>query len=190
MGLSDLLKGKEKTYHKDPLANDINAAGKQGLGYLKQGGENLSAVYNEDPSGVVNSQIAQENRMMRGAAQDAINRTRQLVAQRGMSNSSIGLGQEVNQQRQLSNQLGMNQASGIQRLRDMKIENGQGLMNTGTGLFQTKIQGNQNLQMQDIKRRQGGLAPLVGAAIGGYLGGPGGAQVGMGAGQTYQESSI
>lgn len=189
MGFADsLLKGKEKKYKADPLAKDINAAGKQGLTNMREAGTNLAGIYKQDPSGVVNSQIAMENRLMRGAADDAINRTRQLVAQRGMANSSVGLGTEVNQARQLNDKLALNNASAIGRLRDMSIENGQGLMNTGNALFQTKIQGQQNLQMQDIKKRQGGLAGLVGAGIGAYYGGPQGAQAGMAMGNAYAES--
>lgn len=188
MSLDNLLKGGKKTYKADPLAKDINAAGKAGLGYLQSGGKALSDVYSQDPSQVVNSQIGTENRLLQGASQDAIARTRQLVAQRGMGNSSVGLGTEVNQQRQLSDKLALNNASGVSRLRDMQIQNGQGLMNAGSGLFQTKIQGQQNLQMQDIKKRQGGLAGLVGAGVGGYYGGAQGAQTGMALGNAYAES--
>jgi hypothetical protein len=158
--ISDTLFGTEKKYKADPLAGDINSAAKAGLGYAKAGGAALNNVYSQDPSAVVQSQIGMENKLARGASDDAIRRTRQLITQRGIGNSSIGLGQEVNQNKMLYDKVAANNASGISRLRDMQIENGQGQMNAGSGLFQLKSsQG--PIQMQDIKQRTGGYGELL-----------------------------
>jgi hypothetical protein len=174
--LSDVVNGKEKKYAADPLANDINATGKTGLGYLTSGAERLNNFYNQDPSQVVNNQIGIENKLMRGATDDAARRTRSLLTQRGMTGSSIGLGQEVNQAKQLNDKLALNNASGISRLRDMQLQNAQGQMNVGNGLWQVK-QAQGPVQMQDQYQRTGGFGQLIGAgvgaagtALGGYLG--------------------
>lgn len=178
--LNDLVNGKEKKYAADPLANDINATGKTGLGYLTSGAERLNNFYNQDPSQVVDSQIGMENKLMRGATDDAVRRTRQLVTQRGLSNSSIGLGQEVNQAKQLNDKLAVNNASGISRLRDMQLQNAQGQMNVGNGLWQVK-QAQGPVQMQDQYQRTGGFGQLIGAgaqAAGTYFGAKAGAAAG------------
>jgi hypothetical protein len=183
----NLLKGKEQVNRKDALANDINASAKTGMGYMNSGASSLNALYNEDPSQIVNSQIGMENKLARGAADDATRRTQQLIAQRGMGTSSIGLGQEVNNRKNLMDRLSMNTASGISRLRDMRLSNAQGQMNVGQALYGLKTQQGP-IQMQTTKYRTGGLAGLAGAAIGGYMGGAQGAQVGAGIGQMYQNS--
>ena len=162
---NDLVNGSEKKYAKDPLANDINAAGKSGIAGLQAGANQLNSIYNQDPQALVDSQISMENKLARGAADDATRRTSSLLAQRGMGASSIGLGQEINQGRQLNNQLSMNNASGIARLRDMQIQNGQGLMNVGNSLYGVKTaQG--PAQMQDQYARSGGYGQLIAAGIG------------------------
>lgn len=173
--LSDVVNGKEKTIKADTLAAPMNAAGQQGIGYLQGGGTKLNDIYNQDPTKLVNSQIGMENKLMRGATDDAVRRTRALVAQRGMSGSSIGLGTEVNQAKQLNDKLAMNNASGIARIREAGIQNGQGLMNAGNGLLAPKL--SQGVQMQNQTYRTGGFGQLIGAgvgaagtALGGYLG--------------------
>lgn len=189
MGLSDLLKGKENTIAADPLAGTINKAGGAGLGYMRSGGASLNHLYSQDPTQLVKTQIGMENAVARDAAEDATRRTRSLIAQRGMGNSSIGLGQEVNQRRTLMERLGLNNASTTGRIRDMSIENAQGKMSTGQSLLAPKFQAAQaGLQMTPTKYRTGGLAPLIGAAVGGYYGGGQGAQAGMGIGQMYANS--
>jgi hypothetical protein len=170
--LNDIVNGSEKKIKADPLAKDVNAAGKTGLGLLTSGASKLNDIYNQDPSNVVNSQIEIENKLMRGAADDATRRTRDLIAQRGLGSSSIGLGQEVNQHKTLLDKLSMNNASGFSRLRDMGLQNAQGIMNTGSALFAPKsAQG--PMQMTDTTYRTGGYGQLLGAGIqaaGSYLG--------------------
>lgn len=190
-----LFSGKKVKVKADPLAGDINAAGKSGLDMLRGGASALDDVYKRDPSEVVNSQIAMENKFARSAAEDAGRRTRELIAQRGMGSSSVGLGAEVNNRKNMMDQLSMNSASGISRLRDMELQNAQGRMNAGNSLFNTKLQGNQNLQMNSYSYRKGGMGKLLGtatgAALGGYLGGTAGAkagaQIGGGLGGYAQE---
>lgn len=165
MSLNDLLKGKEKIYKADPLADDINSAGKSGLGYMRSGASSLSKLYQENPSQLINTQIGLENRLMRGAGSTQLRDTGHAISRAGLSNTASGLNAEINQQRSLSDGLAMNQASGLRRLRDARINNAQGLMGLGQNLFNTKIQGQQNLQMQDIKTKTGGWQTWLGPAI-------------------------
>lgn len=158
--IRDTLMGKEKKIKADPLAGGINAAATSGLAGLQAGANNLNSIYSQDPSQVVDSQIANENRFARVAADDATRRTRDLIAQRGLGSSSIGLGQEVNTQQSMMDKMSANSASGIARLRDMKIENGMGQINASNALLAPKLaQG--PVQMQDQKYRTGGYGELL-----------------------------
>lgn len=163
--LNDIINGKEKKYASDPLAGNINAAGKTGIDYLKQGASSLNDVYSQDPSKFIDNQIGIENKLLRTSTDDAQRRTRQLLAQRGMSGSSIGIGQQINDERNLSDKLALNNASGMGRLRDMQIQNGQGQMQAGQGLFGLK-QAQGPIQMQDQYARTGGYGQLISAGIG------------------------
>lgn len=157
--INDTLNGKEKKISKDALAPQINQAGKQGLDALMSGSSRLTDIYNQDPTQLVNTQIGIENKMIRGAADDASRRTRDLIAQRGIGSSSIGLGQQVNQNKNMMDKLAMNTASGFSRLRDAQIDNANGLVNTGNNLF--NIKQNQGIQMADQKYRSGGYGQLI-----------------------------
>lgn len=162
--LNDIVNGSEKKIKADPLAKDINANAKTGMGYLTSGADKLNSVYSQDPAQLVNNQIGMENKMMRGATDDAARRTRALLAQRGLGSSSIGIGQEVQANKQLNDKLAMNNASGIARLRDAQIENAQGQMTAGQGLFALK-QAQGPVQMTDTKYRTGGYGQLIGAGL-------------------------
>jgi hypothetical protein len=158
--IRDVVFGKEKKMKADPLAGDINAAAKSGIGFLRQGADRLNNIYSQDPTQVVNAQIGMENKVARSAADDATRRTQSLIAQRGLGNSSIGLGAEVNQRKSLLDRIAMNNASGISRIRDMGIENGQGQVNAGNSLFNLRAsQG--PIQLQDQKYRTGGYGQLI-----------------------------
>lgn len=169
--LNDIVNGKEKKIKADPLAGDINSAAKSGIGYLTSGASKLNDVYNQDPNQYINNQISMENKLIRGASDDAAKRTAALMAQRGMGSSSIGLGQEVNAAKQLNDKIAMNNASGIDRLRGLQIENAQGQINAGNSLFNLK-QAQGPVQMTDTTYRTGGYGQLIGGALsaGGTLG--------------------
>jgi hypothetical protein len=162
--LNDIVNGKEKKIKADPLAGDINAAAKTGIGYLNSAATKLNNIYSQDPNDLVHSQIDVENKLMRGATDDAAKRTRSLLAQRGMGSSSIGLGQEVNAAKQLNDKLALNNGSYLQRLRDMQIGNAQGQMQAGQGLFGLK-QAQGPIQMTDTTYRTGGYGQLLGAGL-------------------------
>lgn len=191
----DFLKGKKKKYSADELADDINAAGKAGIDGMRAGGASLDQIYQDDPTNRINNQIGMENKFLRGSSEDTLRNMRSTIAQRGLQNSSVGLVAENNANRVLSDKLAMNNASGLERIRDANINNAQGRMNVGANLFGVKTQQGP-IQMQTIKKREGGLAGMIGmvggAAAGGMMGGPqgaaAGAQIGGGLGNYYQNS--
>jgi len=171
-GLGRIFNGKEQKYKADASAGGINDLGSQGINQINAGASELNKLYN-NPNETVNNQIGIENKLMRGASEDATRRTRDLIAQRGMGGSSIGLGQEVNQNKMLSDKLAMNNASGMERLKALSQER----INLGNTLLAPKLsQG--PIQMTDIKKRRGGLtgegglldtaAPFAGAAATAY----------------------
>lgn len=164
----DFIHGKEKTYKADPLAAGINTAGNSGLSMLQGGADSLNKNIYQNPTGYVDSQIGLENSAIRSASEDATKRTRDLLARRGMSGSSIGLGQEINQQRDVDQKLALNQASGMARLKGL----GEDQMKTGASLFNVKQQQGP-VQMQDQTQRVGGYGQLISAGMGvaGQLGG-------------------
>lgn len=178
MSLGSLLGGKAKTYKADPLAKDINAAGKLGLSGMTNAYNELNDKVYANPDAFVNSQIDLENNALRASGQDASRGLAKMIASRGMQNSSIGIGQQIGLDKQLSDRMALNKASSSSRLKDLLGEK----MNVSNQMFGIKTsQG--PIQMQDIKQKQGGLAPLIGAGVGAYFGGAGGAQVGSGLGQ-------
>lgn len=183
-GLSDLLKGKEKKIGADPLAKTINQSGKFGLKNLMlRGAQDLDNKFFSNPEASVQNQIGLENKLMRGAVDDSMRKAGSAIASRGMQNSSLGLGQLVNAQQGLRDKIALNNASGMERTKDLIKEK----MQVGANLFGAKTaQG--PIQMQQVKYRTGGLGGLIGAGIGAYAGGPAGAQVGMQAGNMYANS--
>jgi hypothetical protein len=176
--INDLLHGKKQTYRADPLAGDINKSAQSGMGMLNQGAKSLNDKFYNNPENFVQSQIDRENVGLRGAADDAARRTRQLISQRGMGESSIGMGQEVNNQRQLNQTLAMNNASGMDRLKGLYQEQ----MQVGNQLMAPRMAAGP-VQMQDVTARKGGIGHLIGPgmqAAATYFGGPA-AGAGMGA---------
>lgn len=191
-GAEGLLKGKDKTYAADPLAGEINDAAGFGLGYFKRAGKLLHATHSQNTGGLVDKQIGLENRMLRTANQDASRGLGSLIARRGLQNSSVGLMAETNANRNLAEKIALNNATTDQRKRDAHIEGLMGRLQAGQMLMGPKF--NQGpIQLQNIKRREGGLASMIGtlggAAIGAKSGNAmAGAQAGGAMGSYYQNS--
>lgn len=169
---------KTVTVRKDALSGDINSSGKSGLDMLRSGANELNDKFYSNPTDYADTQISTENRLLRNASADATRRTRDLIAQRGMSGSSIGLGQEINQSRNLNEKLALNNASGMDRIKGLLNEK----MNTGNALFNIK-QAQGPVQMTDLKYKLNdssgkGIGALVGGVAGAYFGGPSGAAAG------------
>lgn len=185
--MGSVLKGKEKKISADPLSGAMNDSAGFGMDYYRRAGKLLHAAYSQPTDNIVNQQIGMENKLIRGAGEDSLRSTDQLVGQRGMGSSSIGLGIRNNVERSLAEKLAMNNASRDMRQRDMRIDALRGRMGAGEALMKPKLsQG--PVQMNTVKYRTGGLAGVIGGAAGAYFGGPAGAQAGLALGNAYANS--
>jgi hypothetical protein len=180
-GLVNTLLGK-----KDPGTSDevIDLADPTGRKFQSQAIGQYGDFLNQDTSQMAANQIQAQNNQIRQNAEDGTRQAQQLVAQRGLGNSSVGLNAILNQQSGVADKIGASNASQIGLENQMKQQN----LNFATsGINQIlNEQGQSKLfkQGQASKGRQGGLMPLIGGAAGAYFGGPAGAQVGMGLGQA------
>jgi hypothetical protein len=139
---------------------------------LTSGADNLNKNIYSNGQNFVDNQIGRENNMLRSASDDATRRTRQLIAQRGMGTSSLGLGQEINQEQNLNEKIALNKSTGLERLRGLYNDQ----MQTGSQLYNVKAQQGP-VQMQDQTARSGGYGQLIAAGIGAagsYMGAGGG----------------
>lgn len=126
------------------------------------------------------NQINLQERFARRGVEDAQRQAQRFVAQRGLGNSSIGLSALMAPQRGLGERLEEIRAS-LPMLQLSNLSSISGGINAILG-----AQGAQRAYIpgQASMGRQGGLAPLLGAGIGGMLGGPAGATAGLGIGQA------
>ena len=180
-GIFDTIMGKKTPGTPDSvidLASPTGRALQEQL--LGQYGETLG----QDTSGMAAQQVASQEAQARQLAKDQEMRAGQLVAQRGMGGTASGIGQILGQQRGLGEQVSAIRAQQPALAQQMKQQN----LNFATsGINQILNEQGQSraLKMgQAATGRQGGLLPLIGGAAGAYLGGPAGAQVGMGLGQA------
>ena len=154
----------------------IDLASVKGREFQEQALGQYGKLLGED---TVANQIAAQQDAARQAAQDRTMQAQQAVAPRGLGGTSLGLNAILGQSGQLANQLGAIQASAPE-LRKQNLNFATGGINQILGeQGQSRI-----LKMgQAAGPRTGGLAPLIGAGVGGLLGGPAGAGIGMSAGQ-------
>jgi hypothetical protein len=171
---------------KDPGTSDqvVDFASKQGRDLQEQSLGKYGEFLNQDTKQLAANQIAQQSNQARANVEDQQRKAQQMVAQRGLGSSSIGVNAILNQGANLGNQLGAIQASQPALENQMRQQN----LNFATGGI-NQILGEQGQSKvlklgQASKGRQGGLAPLIGAGAGAYMGGPAGAQAGLGIGQA------
>lgn len=177
----DLLLGK-----KDPGTPDevIDLASKQGRELQEGALGKFGDVLNQDTSQLARNQTALLEKQAVAGSQDQERLARQMVAQRGLGSSSVGLNAILNQRAGVTDKLGAIRANQPMLQNQMQQQNlgfaTQGINSILGEQGQSKV-----LKLgQASKGRQGGLMPLIGGAAGAYFGGPAGAQVGMGLGQA------
>lgn len=178
-GTKDLVLGK-----KDPgvQAQQINM-----LSPEAQRASNLALGQYEgllrDPSKGVDAQIAAQEDAARAAAEDRQRMAKQMIAQRGLGNTSFGLNQILGANTGLANQIGAIRAQRPLLERENLQAATQGL----SSIIGAQTGGQVYNQGRESMGRRGGLAPLLGLGAGYAIGGVGGAQVGMGAGQALTQ---
>ena len=124
-----------------------------------------------------------QEKQIRAGAQDAERRASQLVAQRGLGGSAVGLNAMVNASRGMGDKIGAVRAQlpGMQYdLRNKNLDNAtRGIQNILTNrVYQQGTPGG---------GRSGGLAPILGMGLGAAFGGPAGAQIGGGLGSALTQ---
>lgn len=171
-GLSNLLMGKKAKGTKDSYV-PLDATQTRALGQY-------NSLLGQKTDQMAKNAIAGQENQIRANAQDAERKASQLVAQRGLGNSSVGLNAMINTTRNMGDQLGAARAKlpGLQY--DMKVNN----LNTATNGIQNILTNRIFKQGTGSTGRQGGLLPLIGGGLGAAFGGAAGAQVGMGMGQA------
>lgn len=186
-GLEDLLMGKKTGgISKDAIAGQIRGAQAQGIATATTGlGALNKALDAKGGEQVVREGFARQQQGLVTAAQDARRKAQQLIAQRGLGSSSLGLRAERSAQQQLGQQNAALQAQMPGAIRNQLLQDAQTRMQAGSGLFGS-LGGTTGIRFQSQPgQRSGGLlgtaaalAPLAGTIAGGAFGGPGGAAIG------------
>jgi hypothetical protein len=190
-GAGNLLLGK-----KDPgqaaqtidMATPEQKAGQAGLMGKFQG------IANQDYGQMAQNQTNQAEAQAIQNSKDMTNRAQQMVAQRGLGNTSMGMNEILGQQQNLGNEIGgiRSQRLGLQ---NQLQQQGLGFAAKGmSDIWNTQQAGKIYQPGVASKGRQGGLMPIIGGVAGGVLGsvaGPmgtaAGAQAGMGLGNMFTQ---
>ena len=187
----DLLFGKkdpgvaDKFLALDPsLAKTVELGRKGQQNILSAAGRELAAI-KAGPSarGLAGITAAKQERQIRAGAQDQARRAGDLVAQRGLGSSSVGLRALLAPGRDVGRRIGQIRAATPlleQQFRSQRI----GQIGTIGGVLGTPGAQRAFIQGRASTGRSGGLAKLGLTAAGAFFGGPAGAQAGAGFGQS------
>lgn len=171
-GLSDLLFGRKAGgVSRSPLAAQAEALQKQTFDIQKTG---LTAIQKQfgDVGGFVRREQGQALKQAQASAADQQRALQTRISQRGLGESSVGLGAQSGIDLALAQQKGAIGRSGA-GLRQQAVS---GLLGQASGVGRGL---NVPIAFRNIAaRRQGGISGALGAGIGGAFGGPQGAQIG------------
>lgn len=170
-GLGDLLMGKKDKGTPDSYV-PLDPLQMKVLGKYNQ-------MLDTDTDGIAQNMVTQQENQVRSMAGDTERKARDLVAQRGLGDSSVGLNAILGANRDTGEKINAVRSQLPTLQYDLKSKN----LGTAAGGIQNIFANRIFKQGREGGGRTGGLMPLVGAGIGGLLGGPGGAMVGMQAGQ-------
>ena len=178
----DLLFGERQAGGFARLDPDVAATQRAARDIQRRGLAKLKEVGKEDPTAVAKRQTEQAVKAQRQALSDTRRRLQENIARRGLGTSSLGLAQQTGLQRQAAQAITGERAALADRIRQARMGQAQALIGGGGQVL------GQPGMVRQFQRggRAGGLAPVVGAGLGAMLGGPGGAQAGMGMGQALQ----
>jgi hypothetical protein len=169
--LGDLLMGKKDKGTPDSYV-PLHAAQEKALG-------KYTGLLDTNTDSLASAAVAKQEEMVRAGAQDSERQARDLVAQRGLGNSSVGLNAILGASRDMGDKIGAVRASLPAMKYQMNVDN----LNSASAGIGNILKNRIFKQGREGGGRTGGLMPLLGAGIGGLLGGPGGATAGMSAGQ-------
>lgn len=198
-GLTDLLMGKKQgSFKADQIAGQIRGAQAQGIATAQKGlGELNSAIDAGGGAALMRKQLADTQTGIVSSAEDARRRAQQLMAQRGLAGSSLGLSAD----RSITQEAGKQNAAAVAALpgaiRNQAIQDAQMRMSGGQGLF-AGLGGGSGIRFHnEAGQRSGGilgvagaLAPVAGTALGLMAGGRPGAAAGNAAGQSVAQAPM
>lgn len=140
---------------------------------------------NSSSDDFLRAQINREKSAVNEASKDTKRQMKDLIARRGLNNSSIGLGQMNSLNKTRNEQISSIGATLGERERALKEQN-LGRLGSLLGFTQPGMSLNVERTIQQKKKGGlGGLGGLAGAGIGGYFGGAAGAKVGAGLGSYF-----
>lgn len=189
LGLGDVLRGEkdpgvaDKYLNLDPsLQRNVEqgrSAQSQGLGLYSEELKRLKGVDPKQLAGVV--QAKQEKQLI-GQGEDKKRRAQQLVAQRGLNRSSVGLNAMLNADKETQSKIGSSRAEAPLMQEKIASQRLGSINSAQQGINQSL--GAQGAQRDFVQGRQGGqrsggLLGLAGGLAGAYFGGPQGAYAGQ-----------
>tara|TARA_R110000868_G_scaffold87034_5_gene243670 strand:+ start:8948 stop:9709 length:762 start_codon:yes stop_codon:yes gene_type:complete len=200
--VKDFLLGKKKGgFSADEIAGEIRRVQGKGILTAEKGLEKLNKELETDGGDIVRQQIAQQQKGVLTSAQDARRRAQQLMAQRGLKNTSLGLASDrsITQQAGSENASLQSQIPGLVRQQNLADANmlqqaGQGTFGNLGGTAGIRFQGQEGSRSGGLLGVASALAPAAGAIAGGIFGGPAGAQmggaIGSGVGQATKQPTF
>lgn len=185
-GLKNLLMGKDVVNPQDEIAPYLKETALRASQAQRGGLESLMA---QSPAQLAQSKMNMDVQAQRANLEDQRKQIQQMVARRGLQNTSVGLGSLLGAERGAGKNISNILASQPLYERDFANQ----LIDAGA-----KVSSAQNvpIRFQDEVTRKQGILPLLttlgGTAVGGYYGGAKGAQVGsqVGGSTGYGLSSI
>jgi Fe-S cluster assembly iron-binding protein IscA len=156
--------GKKTVIKNDPFAGKLNKLADGGYATAKSGIRDQQQFYNNTTADdYANNQIGLENKLATTASEDAQRRTRDLMAARGLGNTSIGLGVENNGFKALADKVAMNNATA----NDKKLDFIGNKIQAGFSPINMRVAAGGPIQMRDISMRgQNGFGQLMDTAQG------------------------
>ncbi len=188
-GISDFLLGKE--IKPDAIAGDVRGAQSYGIQQAMRGSKALEDALSVSADEVVKKQQEAATKSVLTAAQDARRKAQQVMAQRGLAGSSLGLSSDRSITQALGKQLGDIQAATPALLRNQRIADATARMSAGQGLFGMTGGAGINFgggRSGGLLGIAGALAPIAGAVGGSMAGGPSGGIKGAEAGNKTKDS--
>lgn len=193
LGLGDVLRGKkdpgvpDKYLNLDPsLQRNVEAGREQQLKGINIYGDELSRLKGVDPQKLSQIVQARNEKQLLGQGKDQQRRAQQLVAQRGLNRSSVGLNAMLNADKDSKDQIASSRAQMPLLTEKIAQQRMGSVSNAQQGINQSlNSQGAQRdfIQGKTGGKRSGGLLGLAGMAAGAYMGGPQGAYAGQQMGQ-------
>lgn len=184
--IGGVLFGKKQIQEADPIAKDLYENQATAVGIQRNSLGNLLKESQVDPTDQARFEQGREEAGLIGQRDDARRLMEQQVAAQGLRGTSAGLGQILGVDRSVANAINTSRASLPSRISNMRMDRANSLLGSATNFNQA-----QNLPnaLRRTHGRVGGLAPVIGAGIGGLLGassgkGLEGAQFGQGIGSS------